>query len=189
MKERFLEEGILPSQLIVRRAKERDVLAKQFYEADLVMMPSRTEGFGLAALEALSAGLPVLVSSNSGVGKALKKVLYGSYFVVNSEKPKKWAKAIRTICSKERELRLREAIFLRQSYAETYQWEGQCSTLVGKMLEMIKGQCCASTVYKFLILFYFNFPYSFGFCGNLFPSMSVCGEVSDTLLFTFCCLQ
>ncbi|XP_015748178.1 PREDICTED: uncharacterized protein LOC107327971 [Acropora digitifera] len=43
VKERFLEEGILPSQLIVRNAKERDQLAKQFYEADLVMMPSRTE--------------------------------------------------------------------------------------------------------------------------------------------------
>ena len=143
VKERFLKEGILPSQLVVRSAKERDELAKQFYEADLVMMPSRTEAFGLAALEALSAGVPVLVSGNSGVGKALKKVLYGSYSVVNSEEPKKWAEAIRTICSKERELRLREAIFLRQSYAETYQWEGQCNTLVEKMLEMIKGQCCA----------------------------------------------
>ena len=143
VKERFLEEGILPCELIVRSAKERDELAKQFYEADLVMMPSRTEGFGLAALEALSAGLPVLVSGNSGIGKALKKVLYGSYSVVNSEEPKKWAEAIRTICSKERELRLREAIFLRQSCAETYQWEGQCSTLVEKMLEMIKGRCCA----------------------------------------------
>ena len=143
VKERFLKEDILPSQLVVRSAKERDHLAKQFYEADLVMMPSRTEGFGLAALEALSAGLPVLVSGNSGIGKALKKVPTGSCCVVNSEKPKKWAKAIRTICSKEREVRLREAILLRKSYAETYQWKGQCSTLVEKMLEMIKGQCCA----------------------------------------------
>ncbi|XP_067024305.1 uncharacterized protein [Acropora muricata] len=138
VKERFLKEGILPSQLIVRSAKERNELAKQFYEADLVMMPSRTEAFGLAALEALSAGVPVLVSGNSGLGKALKKVLIGSYFVVNSENPKKWAKAIRTICSKEKELRLREAIFLRQSYAETYQWEGQCNTLIEKMFEMVK---------------------------------------------------
>ena len=143
VKERFLKEGISPSQLIVRSAEEREQLAKQFYEADLVVMPSRTEGFGLAAFEALSAGLPVLVSGNSGIGKALKKVLYGSYFVVNSEKPKEWAKAIRTICSKERGLRLREAILLRQNYAETYQWEGQCSTLVEKMLEMTKGQWCA----------------------------------------------
>ena len=143
VKERFLKEGISCCQLIVRSAKERKELAKQFYEADLFMMPSRTEGFGLAALEALSGGLPVLVSGNSGIGKAFKKVPTGSYYVVNSEKPKKWAEAIRTICSREREIRLKEANLLRQSYAETYQWEGQCSTLLEKMFEMIKGQCCA----------------------------------------------
>ena len=142
VRERFRKEGISPCQLIVRSAKEREQIAKQFYEADLLMMPSRS-GFGLPAVEALSAGLPVLVSGNSGIGKALKKVPTGSSCVVDSEKPKKWAKAIRTICSKERPVRQREAILLRQSYAETYQWEGQCSTLVEKMLEMIKGRCCA----------------------------------------------
>ena len=143
VKERFLEEGISPSQLIVRSAKEREQLAEQFYEADLVIMPSRTEGFGLAALEALSAGLPVLVSGNSGIGKALKNVPYGSNCVVESEKPKKWAKAIGRICHKQRKVRLKEAILLRQNYAETYQWEEQCSTLIERMLEMVKGQCSA----------------------------------------------
>ena len=143
VKERFLKEGILLRQLIVRSAKEREQLAEQFYEADLVMMPSRTEGFGVAALEALSGGLPVLVSANSGIGKALKGVPYGLNCVVDSWDPNEWAKAIRIIGSKERKVRLKEAILLRQNYAETYQWQGQCSTLVGKMLEMIKGQCCA----------------------------------------------
>ena len=147
VKRRFLRECISPSQLIVRSAKEREQLAEQFSEADLVIMPSRTEAFGLVALEALSAGLPVLVSENSGIGKALKKVLNGSYFVVNleltNEDPVKWAEAIKAVCRKERKVRLREAILLRQSYAETYQWEGQCNTLVEKMLNMIKGQCCA----------------------------------------------
>ena len=152
--ERFLKEGISPSQLIVRSAKDREQLAKQFYEADLVIMPSRTEGFGLTALEALSAGLPVLVSGNSGFGKALKEVPYGSNCVVNSEfnnedpmkctEAKNWAEAIKTVWGKKREVRLKEAVLLRQSYAETYKWQGQCSTLVEKMLEMmIKGQCCA----------------------------------------------
>ena len=143
VKERFLNEGISASQLIVRSAKEREQLAEEFCQADLVIMPSRTEGFGLAALEALSAGLPVLVSGNSGIGKALKKVPYGSNCVVESEKPKKWAKAIGTICHKQRKVRLKEAILLRQNYAETYQWEEQCSTLIERMLEMVKGQCSA----------------------------------------------
>ncbi|XP_044172002.1 D-inositol 3-phosphate glycosyltransferase-like isoform X2 [Acropora millepora] len=142
VKERFLKEGVLPSQLIVRRAKEREQLVKEFCQADLVIMPSRTEGFGLAALEALSAGLPVLVSGNSGIGKALKKVPYGSHSVVNlefnNEDSEKWAEAIKAVCRKEREVRLEEAVLLREKYTKTYQWEGQCSTLVEKMCEMIK---------------------------------------------------
>ena len=147
VKERFLKEGILPSQLIVRREKEGEQLVKEFCQADLVIMPSRTEGFGLAALEALSAGLPVLVSGNSGIGKALKKVPYGSHSVVNlefnNEDSEKWAEAIKAVCRKEREVRLEEAVLLREKYTKTYQWEGQCSTLVEKMCEMIKGHCCA----------------------------------------------
>ncbi|XP_015753082.1 PREDICTED: D-inositol 3-phosphate glycosyltransferase-like isoform X2 [Acropora digitifera] len=154
VKERFLKEGISPSLLIVRSAKESKQLAEEFCEADLVIMPSRTEGFGLVALEALSAGLPVLVTANSGIGKALKKVPNGSTFVVNSEfnnedpmkcveaknwaEAEKWAEAIKIICRKEREVRLQKAILLRQNYAEKYQWEEQCSTLVERMFQMIK---------------------------------------------------
>ena len=35
---------------------------------------------------------------------------------------------------------------------------------------------------KFFKLFYFSFIGSFGFCGSLFSSMSVCGDVSDALV-------
>ena len=181
---RFLNEGISPSQLIVRNAKSREQLAKQFCQADLVIMPSRTEGFGLAALEALSAGLPMLVSDNSGIGKALKEVPYGSHCVVNLEfndtDPMKWTEAIKAICRKERKVRLKEAILLRQSYAATYQWEEQCSTLVEKMLEMIKGQCC-------LNLLNFLFECCFGLSGNLSSLASVCGDVIATHWFPFHC--
>ena len=154
VKKRCIDKGISPSQLIVRGAKDREQLAKQFCQADLVIMPSRTEGFGLAALEALSAGLPVLVSENSGIGKALKKVPWGSNCVVNNEDPAKWAEAIRAVCRKERKVRLEEAILLRQKYAETYQWEGQCSNLVKKMREMITGQCCLNLLKSFILVFF-----------------------------------
>ena len=102
-------------------------------------MPSRTEGFGLAALEALSAGLPVLVSGNSGFGDALKESLIGWTYVVNSEDANEWAKAIRTIHDRKRKLRLREAVKIRESYAEEYQWEGECGRLVERMLNIIQG--------------------------------------------------
>ncbi|HWM06124.1 MAG TPA: glycosyltransferase family 4 protein, partial [Actinophytocola sp.] len=41
-------------------------------QAALVIMPSRAEGFGLAALEAISMGTPVLVSDRSGLAETLR---------------------------------------------------------------------------------------------------------------------
>lgn len=45
--------------------------------ATLVLMPSRAEGFGLAGLEAITAGRPVLVSDRSGLAWLLDSVLDG----------------------------------------------------------------------------------------------------------------
>ena len=139
VKQMFLNEGISPSQLIVRSAKEREQLPQQFFGADLVIMPSRAEGFGLTALEALSAGLPVLVSRNSGFGQALETVDFGSHFVVNSDKPIEWAEAIRGLRRKGRENRLSEARKLRKSYSKTYKWEEQCSRLIERIHELVAG--------------------------------------------------
>ena len=130
----LLKQGIDRSQLRVRRFNEnREKLADLFCEVDLAVMPSRTEGFGLAALEALSAGLPVLVSGNSGFAEALKKVPYGSSCVVESEDPKDWANAIRAVRHKDREMRLGEFDVLRGTYAKKYSWKEQCDKLVERM--------------------------------------------------------
>ena len=133
----LLKTGILPRQLIVRSAKDRGQLAQQFSQADLVIMPSRTDGFGLAALEALSAGVPVLVSGNSGLQRALEKVPSGGNVVVNSEDPAIWAKAIRAVRSKPSNVRLTEASDLRKNYSEKYNWEEQCSGLIKKIRELV----------------------------------------------------
>ncbi len=140
--ERLLQYGIPRSQLTVRRFNEsREVLAKLFCEVDLAIMPSRTEGFGLTALEALSAGLPVLVSGNSGLGDALKKVPAGPSCVVDSEDPKEWSKAIRSVRQKERGLRLKETKLLCGSYAEKFSWDKQCACLIQRMINLTFGKC------------------------------------------------
>ena len=138
---KLLEHGIPRSQLTVRCFKEsREELAKLFCEVDLAIMPSRTEGFGLTALEALSAGLPVLVSGNSGLGDALKKVPSGVSHVVDSEDPKEWASAIKRVRQKGREVRLEDANLLREKYAVKYSWQAQCGDLVDKMLHLTFGK-------------------------------------------------
>ena len=136
----LLKHGIDRSQLRVRRFNEsREKLADLFCEVDLAIMPSRTEGFGLAALEALSAGLPVLVSGNSGFGEALKKVPFASSCVVQSEDPKDWANAIKAVRGKDRKLRLKEAKILQGAYAEVYSWQDHCNRLVERMLAISQG--------------------------------------------------
>ena len=97
VKENLLKCGISPNQLTVRGYREsREHLGRLFSEADLAIMPSRTEGFGLAALEALSAGLPILVSDNSGLGKALAEIPFGAIApsVVVSDEPEEWVKPL-----------------------------------------------------------------------------------------------
>ena len=96
--------------------------------SNLVLIPSRTEGFGLTALEALSAGLPFLVSQNSGFGEALRGI--GTSFVVDSEDPNHWAEAIRRIRERGSEKAIQECQQLRTRYAEKYSWEKQCRKFV-----------------------------------------------------------
>ena len=139
--ENLLKSGIDKNQLIVRKfLQSKEGLKKLFCEVDICIMPSRTEGFGLTALEALSAGLPILVSGNSGFGEALCTVPSGKSFVVESEKPEEWAKAIAGVRQKERSDRLRDIQLLRSFYEEKFSWEEQCDSLVEKMWDIVHGE-------------------------------------------------
>ena len=136
----LLESGIDKGQLTVRKfVQSKDRLKELFCEVDLCIMPSRTEGFGLTALEALSAGLPILVSGNSGFGEALCTLPSGRSFVVESEDPEEWAKAIAGVRQKERSDRLQDIQQLRISYEEKFSWEKQRDILVEKMRDIVHG--------------------------------------------------
>ena len=139
--DKLLQSGIPKSQLTVRKfVQSKERLKELFCEVDLCIMPSRTEGFGLTALEALSAGLPILVSGNSGFGDALRTVPLGKSFVVESENPKEWAMAIAGVRQKERSERLQEIQRLKTSYEEQFSWEKQCDILVDKMWDIVHGK-------------------------------------------------
>ena len=121
------------------RVRTRECLKQLFSEVDLAIMPSGVEGFGITALEALSAGLPILVSCNSGFGEALKKVQHGSQCVIDSDDAEEWTERITEVWSKDRELRLEEARDVRNNYGQKYSWERQCSVLVKKIQSMLNG--------------------------------------------------
>ena len=138
---RFKKYGVPASRLTVKEfVGDRESLKSLLLQADLVVMPSRTEGFGLTGLEAMSAGLPVLVSRNSGFGEALRSAAFGSAFVIESEDPTVWTAAIQKIWNKDRECRLEEAVKLRDNYDRKYDWAKQIKELVDKMISLTHGK-------------------------------------------------
>ena len=137
VREKLLQRGIAEAQLTVRKfIQSRDRLKDLLCEADLAIMPSKSEGFGLVALEALSAGLPILVGSRSGFAKALEKVPIGHSCIVNSDDPAKWAEAFEAVRVRHR-IRLEEIKALKASYGEMYSWREQCEELVKRMWKMV----------------------------------------------------
>ena len=58
-------------------------LTKLYRAADLYVMPSVSEPFGLTALEALANGTPILVSKQSGVSEVLTNVLKSDFWDID----------------------------------------------------------------------------------------------------------
>ncbi|XP_015765568.1 PREDICTED: D-inositol 3-phosphate glycosyltransferase-like [Acropora digitifera] len=138
--------GIDKKQLTVREfVKSREKMKDLFCEVDMVIMPSKSEGFGLVALEALSAGLPILAGSNSGFARAIEDVPLGLYSIVDSEVPAKWAEAIQGVCERHRVV-LEEKEILKECYSKKYSWKTQCKQLVDRLWKMVYGISTAQAV-------------------------------------------
>ena len=139
--DKSLQCGIGRNQLIICSFDEnRETLANLLSAVDIAILPSKTEGFGLSSLEAISAGLPVLVSGNSGIAEALREVPNGSHCIVDSEDPADWARAIKAVRDKKRKVRLAEAKILRENYLQQFSWEEPCNFLVKKMYSLAFGK-------------------------------------------------
>ena len=139
--DKLLQCGIGRNQLSICSLDEgRVTLAKLFSVVDIAILPSKTESFGLSALVAISAGLPVLVSGNSGIAEALREVPYGSQCIVDSEDPVHWAMAVKAVRKRKRNVRLAEAKILREYYSQRFSWEKICDFLVEKMYNLAFGK-------------------------------------------------
>ena len=139
IRKRLLKSGIAEEQLTVRKfVQSRESMKDLLCEVDLAIMPSKSEGFGLVALEALSAGLPILVGSKSGFARAIENIPYGKSWIVDSDDPTKWAEAIEGVRTRHT-MRLEEIKLLRASYAKKYSWKERCVALVQTMRGLVEG--------------------------------------------------
>jgi glycosyltransferase involved in cell wall biosynthesis len=81
----------------VRFLGARDDLPDLSAAADIFVMPSRSEGLGIAALEAMAAGLPVVASRVGGLAEAV--VHEGTGLLVPAEDAEALSQALSLLCN------------------------------------------------------------------------------------------
>jgi glycosyltransferase involved in cell wall biosynthesis/tetratricopeptide (TPR) repeat protein len=108
-------------------AADEYVLERDLARTSVVLLPSRSEGFGLTALEAIAAGVPVLVSGRSGIGEFLQEIPEAANTVVPiaddlDEDAAKWSTALDFIL-RDREAAFSRARRLRERLEPAMSWD------------------------------------------------------------------
>ena len=142
----FLQNTCIKRKQITIRGycTEQDELKEMFHQSDLVALPSRTEGFGLVGLEAISAGVSVLVSGSSGLAEALQEVPGGNNVIVKSDDAAvEWERKISEVSGQSPEERQTNAKQLRENYRKVYPWRVECERfkeLIGNVVKTANGE-------------------------------------------------
>ena len=139
LKEAMVKEGISQEQLTVRQFSGTDQGWRQLLcQVDLLIKPSKTEGFGMSGLRAIAADLPVLISENCGLGIALKRLPFGDMYVVDSQDPQVWAERIKQIKEKDVKICHSEVEQLKNEYKKANNWEYQFNSLLDEFSRIVQ---------------------------------------------------
>lgn len=90
------------------RPQGHDRLADWYRAADVVLVPSRTESFGLVALEAGACGTPVVAAAVGGLQTVVEHGVSG--YLVDQRDPEAYAAAVTAVLADAGELRHRAAL-------------------------------------------------------------------------------
>jgi glycosyltransferase involved in cell wall biosynthesis len=133
--------GLPLSGIVVRPfTTDSESLDADIRRASLVLMPSRSEGFGLVGLEAIAAGTPTLVSSESGLGALLRETLdreqsermVVSFSGDDESDAEQWARAVERVLL-DREAAFGRALEVATILAKKKTW---ASAVAGMLLEV-----------------------------------------------------
>jgi glycosyltransferase involved in cell wall biosynthesis len=139
----------LPALSVIVRPYSTDTerLDADLRRASLVLMPSRTEGFGLVGLEAIVAGTPVLVTAESGLGALLRETLeneQASRLVIpmsgdDDEDRDTWGRAVEATL-RDREAAFRRAAEVRGQLARQKTWAAAVAGLLAELKELLRDE-------------------------------------------------
>jgi len=117
-------------------AQAQDILPCHYSAADVVVVPSHYESFGMVALEAMACGTPVIASDVGGLSFIVKDSQTG--FLVPERDPETLARDLELIL---RSSRLRSAMGIRAiAVAQEYSWDHIADQMLD-LYESVASQC------------------------------------------------
>lgn len=124
--ERLAAEHGLADRVAFRGYVDRAELLDLYATCALVAVPSRYEGFGYAAAQALCAGTPLVVSDAA----SLPEVVAGAAPIASAEDEREWAREIRTILENPQQAN-EHAQGRRAAATARFAWPASASALCG----------------------------------------------------------
>ena len=129
-----LGSGPLPPHgagvMVLPHERSAERLARLFAGVDVFLHAGDQETFGLAALEAMACGTPVVVRDAAGLGELVAE---GGGTAVSSANPSAWAEAIAAIFTADR----RALSAAARTRAEAYAWARTMPALVERYRRLI----------------------------------------------------
>jgi D-inositol-3-phosphate glycosyltransferase len=125
-------------------AQDQDTLVYYYSAADMVVMPSRYESFGMVALEAMACGSPVVASKVGGLAFSVQDGQTG--FLVPDRDPEALAAKIRLLLCDED---LRQQLGRQASqWAQRYGWSAIASQIIALYERVQPAAEPAARVYR-----------------------------------------
>jgi D-inositol-3-phosphate glycosyltransferase len=125
----------LDRRVIFRPPQPHELLSSYYRAADVTVVPSRAESFGLVALESLACGTPVIASAVGGLTTLVTDALTGA--LIDGWDPERYARAIGAIVSEPiRATRYSTAAVLD---ARRYTWRA-AATQLRELFEALVAQ-------------------------------------------------
>jgi D-inositol-3-phosphate glycosyltransferase len=116
-------------------AQPHDRLATVYHAADLLLVPSRSESFGLVALEAQACGTPVVAARVGGLSHAVGDGTTG--LLLSDHDPAHWAAAVAGLLASPRRLAAMGLAAAR--FAGAHGWDVTAARLLDVYGELLQG--------------------------------------------------
>ena len=104
--------------------KSQKDLVDYYNAADVVVMPSHYESFGMSALEAMACGTPVITTNVAGISSIFEES--GNHLVISAHNPLELARAIEKIIGAKNEVGN-----VKHTQIENFTWEKMAKRMEG----------------------------------------------------------